>query len=675
MSTITADLSWRLLRGGGRRDLVTQLLAVVAFAVSSCLFLVALAVNVGFAHRADRAAWTTPVAAAAGSPATAVASTTTDFYDGRPITVVTLAALSPSAPVPPGLPAFPTPGQRWTSPGLTALIRSHPAALHDRWPGRATGRVGAAGLTTPDQLLVVVGVPAGSSALRGPVVRDAARPSAVGGPVRITGFANHPGQQADTTYRDLSLIGSVLLVVPLLVLGGAASRLGLARRDHRLAVLRLVGASSRQIVAVVATESAVAALAGALFGAVAYSAAIPLISRLPVAGGRWSVPDLWVGAGSVAAVLAGVTLAGILSAVATLRRVVVSPLGVTHRHEPRGRHLWRGLVFVGAVLVYLRLSRTPDASLTALVLAFGIVFLTLSMLGPLVLTLLGKVMVAGARRPARLLAGRRILDDPRGAWRTVGGLAMTGFVAGFLALFPTSTGQVVWGSADVLDVAVPAARLGPARAAVQLELREAGLRSEVGSGDSGGALLATTLGDGTDPAAATARLSVPVTEGNRELTRTAVHRALPGAPAATGADVAGLDDLVQTDIRRASTVVLIASFLVAIASAGITAAAAVLDRRRTYQLLSLAGTPLGLLDEARRQEITGPLLLLVTGSIATGLVVGAPVTRLGLGGGRMDSAGLLLLAGTVAAGVVGVRLASAASRPLLRAVVEDGTAP
>ncbi|KMS65701.1 hypothetical protein ACM01_46950, partial [Streptomyces viridochromogenes] len=39
-------------------------------------------------------------------------------------------------------------------------------------------------------------------------------------------------------------------------------------------------------------------------------------------------------------------------------------------------------------------------------------------------------------------------------------------------------------------------------------------------------------------------------------------------------------------------VVLVVTFTVAITSAGITAAANVLDRRRTYALLHLAGTPL-----------------------------------------------------------------------------------
>ncbi|MEU2281791.1 hypothetical protein ABZ614_07525 [Streptomyces sp. NPDC013178] len=59
--------------------------------------------------------------------------------------------------------------------------------------------------------------------------------------------------------------------------------------------------------------------------------------------------------------------------------------------------------------------------------------------------------------------------------------------------------------------------------------------------------------------------------------------------------------------------------MTAIASAGITAASSVLDRRRTYGLLRLAGTPLRILDEARRKEALIPVAVLAGGAVLTGL--------------------------------------------------------
>ncbi len=673
----TVSIGWRLLRGGGRFDITTQLLAAFAFVVSTCLLLLTVGVNLGFADRAGRQAWTTPTAAAPASTATAVASTRTDFYRGLPITVVTLAALTGDAPTPPGLPRFPTPGQLWLSPALTELVGSDRAALGDRWPGHVAGIVADRGLMTPDQLLVVIGTDANSPMLTVPIVQDTTRPQDVAGPVPIVDFSARPGRQSDPLYRDLSLIASVLLIVPLLVLGGAAARLGLARRDQRLAALRLVGASSRQIYGVVALEAAATALLGALAGALTYLALLPLASRMPFGGGTWFTADLWVGPGVLVAVLAAVAFGGVVSAVSTLRRVLVSPLGVTQRHAHQSRHLWRVLVFAVAVGGYWRVSRSAGPSVTALVVAFGIVFASLSLLGPGVLAVLGRAMVAGARGPARLIAGRRLLDDPKAAWRTVGGLALTGFIAGFLALFPSSSGQVVWGARDVINVAVPTGQLAQAQAATQAALQAAGLTGRVAGGTDAGALLGTSLlapdGHAADGRRATSYLSVPVTAQDQERTRTALHHALPGLPAATGTDLTAQDDLFGNDMHRASTAVLIASFLIAIASAGITACAAVLDRRRTYQQLHLAGMPLRLLDQARRRETTGPVLLLVLGSLGTGLLSSAPITKLGLGGGQLDNAGLAVLAVTVAAGLAGVRLACAASRPLLRTVATSPT--
>ena len=44
-----------------------------------------------------------------------------------------------------------------------------------------------------------------------------------------------------------------------------------------------------------------------------------------------------------------------------------------------------------------------------------------------------------ASTPARLLAARRLLDDPKAVWRVVGGLGLAGFVAGALAVLPSIT--------------------------------------------------------------------------------------------------------------------------------------------------------------------------------------------------------------------------------------------
>src|SRR5262249_5868720 len=83
---------------------------------------------------------------------------TTDQFHGETIGRVDIAATGPSSPVPPGIPSLPGPGQFHASPAMADLLRSTPAAeLADRYPGQQIGTIGAAGLPSPDSLLIVIG--------------------------------------------------------------------------------------------------------------------------------------------------------------------------------------------------------------------------------------------------------------------------------------------------------------------------------------------------------------------------------------------------------------------------------------------------------------------------------------------------------------------------------------
>lgn len=72
----------------------------------------------------------------------------------------------------------------------------------------------------------------------------------------------------------------------------------------------------------------------------------------------------------------------------------------------------------------------PRQLIAMLMLFYG----TFWLLGPWVVDRLGRIVGRRAIRPATLLAARRLSDDPRGAWRTVSGLVLAGFVAGFFSV-------------------------------------------------------------------------------------------------------------------------------------------------------------------------------------------------------------------------------------------------
>ncbi|WP_329048511.1 hypothetical protein OG873_04015 [Streptomyces violaceus] len=118
------------------------------------------------------------------------------------------------------------------------------------------------------------------------------------------------------------------------------------------------------------------------------------------------------------------------------------------------------------------------------------------------------------------------------------------------------------------------------------------------------------------------------------------------------------------DFTTITRVVLVVTFTVGITSAGITAAS-VLDRRRTYGLLHLAGTPLRVRDAARNRETLIPVTVLGGGAVAAGLLCGGSAMLAG-GDSSFDARGLIVLAACCAAGFVGILASGGLSRPLLQ---------
>ncbi len=302
-------------------------------------------------------------------------------------------------------------------------------------PGPVSG--GAGGRLTPGVLAVVAFAVSTAFAvsvvggLRGFIRRDADPASE---------YMTHYGE----AYVILAWVAVVLLVVPLVSLGAGAARLGVARRDARLATLRLLGVTGGQVVGLTALETAKQGLVGAVLGLLGYGALLPVWTSIPFMGDPFSVGELWVGLPVVAATLVVVPLVAAVSAAVSLRRVVVTPLGVARRTTPPGMRWVRALAVVVAVVAFTVMVRV-DLGLdfaVLLVLLLGtlaLVVLALNLLGPWVISVMARAMVRRARTPARLLAGRRLLDDPKAAWRVVAGLGLASFVAGVVSVLPVLT--------------------------------------------------------------------------------------------------------------------------------------------------------------------------------------------------------------------------------------------
>ncbi|UUW90672.1 hypothetical protein [Pimelobacter simplex] len=666
------DLSRRLLLGGGRRDRQTLALSVLAVALALTVVALTLGAIQGLSERDHRADWTRPAAAAADS-ATAVQSLSTTYVDGRPVQVVRLAALpgadAADLPVPPGMRAFPAPGQAAWSPALRALLADRPAqaaALGGKDSGAAT--LGDDVVAGPDQLVAVVGVPVRT--LRDtPTWQDPVAHGTLVAPTRIDGFAGTAsGEESEgTQYVALGWIAAVLLVVPVLTLGGAAVRLGARRRSERFAALRLAGAPAGLLRRCLALEVGLVVVAGAAAAWLVTFALTPLVARVSVGGGRFRTGDLRLDALAWLGLVAGAGLLLTASAAPTLRAALRNPLAVVQAHTPRSPGWWRVAVAALVVVGFSQVARSDGASLVLVMIVFAGLFGVLNVIGPLVVTLLGRIMLvlSRGRGPGLLLAARRVLDDPRAVWRVVSGVVLAAFVAGFLALFQVAgAGDLGTGTARTYEVVVPADGARAAADRAEDALRTAGLDLPVRVGDPD--VLWAVSAAGTETT--TLQVRLPTAPAAADQARGALAAAFPGAPAASGADVASRDAQFPEDFAVAALVVLLTSFLVAASATAITVAATTLDRRETYRRLWHAGVPVTVLDRARTLESLVPVVVGTALATGAGIFAAAPLT---LQGGGVSASGVGMLALTAAIGLAGVLLAVRCSRPLLLAVARS----
>ena len=241
--------------------------------------------------------------------------------------------------------------------------------------------------------------------------------------------AGQPSDDLDREYPNLALTAAVLLIIPLAALGGSAARLAVSRRDARLAALRLAGATAPQVTLIALLEAVTQAVLGALAGVAGYLALIPVVALIRFQGRAFDLSELWVGPLLLIATVLGVIALAAASSLVSLARVAITPLGVANRHTPLAPTWLRVVLLGGALVAWVILMQSDDATLAVILAVVGLVFGAVSVTGPFVMWCAGRWTVRRAKDAPTLLAGRRIVDDPKAAWRTVGGVCLTTFVA------------------------------------------------------------------------------------------------------------------------------------------------------------------------------------------------------------------------------------------------------
>ena len=648
---------------------------------------------------------------------------TYDRHAGEGIMRVDVAATGPAAPPPPGLSEVPAPGEYYVSPSLQERLATTPAdQLAARFSGRQVGLIADDALSSPESLVAIVG--------RTPTEMRSL-PDAVG----VRSIETAPREHSYSSFLKIVLgLGAVGLLLPVLVFVATSTRLAAARREERFAALRLVGATPRQVNQMASVEAFAGAVAGVLLGFLLFWSFRPVVARIPFTGEPFFTADLNLGWLAVLGIGLGVPLAAAAVSLWSLRRVRISPLGVSRRvtpKPPRARRVIPLIVSLGA----LALARYWDGQGTvaqwAIVACFGAVAVGLMLAGPW-LTLVGaRLLSRAARRDATLIAGRRLADDPGRAFRAISGLILAVFVGTvFVGVVGTAiTRQSVIGPTVLpMDVMTTGLDMGAGPAAdVMANLRAVeGVRDVVpvrgvpdddvpaGADDAAAGVIAAadwrTLGTdvpvpagaaavwvdkaglvGGDPDVRAVRSGelpgqlgeLPVTnllvttdggDATTERLRTAIVLAAPSAmsPITVGeVDEEGWGML--TTLQRMVDVGIILSLVIAGCSLAVSVAGGLMERKRPFSLLRLTGMPLAHLRKVVLLEAALPLLLVSIVSIAAGLLASDLILRAAMSEVPLAIPGLSFW-GIVIAGLAGALAIVAGTMPLLARVTEPQSA-
>lgn len=732
----------RLTVAGGREAAARLVLVAVAVTLGVGLLLTTLAGINAVGAQNDRYAWLETGAAGAqhstsGDPLWW--GLTADTFHGEQIGRVDIAATGPHADVPPGLPRLPGPGEFYASPSLSTLLRATPAdQLADRYPGHQIGTIGPAGLPAPNSLIVVVGSSVAELSVQ-PGVREVSgisttTPSTCDGPCYAIGI------DANGITLVLSVVTAALLF-PVLIFIGTATRLSAARREQRFAAMRLIGATPRQIASIASVESTLAAGIGVAGGFGLFYALRPALARIPFTGAPFFVDDLSFGAIEVLLVVLGIPVAAALAARLALRRVSISPLGVSRRVTPPRPRPWRLVPLLAGLaeltwFVVTGRPATTDQQTYAYTAGILITMAGLVVAGPWLTMLGSRLMIRRADRPAALLAGRRLADDPRAGFRAISGLV--------LALFVGSVAVGLITSIDAYEAAPSATASGRATlltdltdwstrppsapvAAVPPEVL-AGLHATPGvravvpvrvvsftdrlpTGGVSCADLASVPALGRCPVgAATVRIepglagshfmprawpvsrltvgqlaALPlqnvavVTDGSAtaiERARTVLELGLPphgpGFSPETIAESSAQHAKLDAQYRQLADVVTLTSLPIAGCTLAVSVVAGLNDRRRPFSLLRLTGARLGTLRRVVVLESAVPLLTGAAVAIGTGFLAAGLFLRSQLGYALSPPGGAYYL--VVAAGLLAALAVLASTLPLLRRITDPEAA-
>ncbi|WP_458114331.1 ABC transporter permease [Arthrobacter sp. R1-13] len=411
-------------------------------AVGVALFLLLLGSYNGLIERDQRSAWTQLSGASAEPLTTGVsevgrdqvlAAVSYDYFEGRIITRMNVAAPQGASLSIPGTRHIPEPGMYLASPALADMIGSVPPDELGQRYGNSMGALPDGALASPDSLVIVVGQT---------LDELAAAPS-------VMVVSNFEGSAfgGNPAYQTVAVIGGIAVLIPVLLLVGIVADLGATERRERFATLRLIGATPRTVARIAATETAITSFAGALVGVVLALFFVPLAAGISIDEGSFFPSDLFVGPLSTGVVVVGTVLATTLVAWHRTRRAEIGPLGNSkQQHERKPRLVTLLPLAVGvSSMVSIGVASTNKLKVphADLVLIAGFILTTIGLLyaGTYITYIISRAALRFARGAAGVIALNRISRTPRATFRSVSGLVLALFLVSVIAASITTVQQ------------------------------------------------------------------------------------------------------------------------------------------------------------------------------------------------------------------------------------------
>ncbi len=249
------------------------------------------------------------------------------------------------------------------------------------------------------------------------------------------------------------MISMLMLSVPVLVFVGLCTRVGAPARDRRLAMFRMAGATPSEATRIAALETGLAALLGSAVGTAAFFVGLPLLDSTrndehtitQADGSRWGqegiarlLPtDVSIPIAAIVGLILAIVLGSTVASVLALRKVRISPFGVTRTKPPKAPTRTAASMFIigsGGLVVLGVTTRTARGVMIPVTLA-SLVLFVVSIAGLLagsasISSTVGRYLAPRVGRPDLLIASRRMIAAPYTASRATASVLLAVMIGG-----------------------------------------------------------------------------------------------------------------------------------------------------------------------------------------------------------------------------------------------------